>query len=77
MLSEDIEINDEAALTYYVQNNFMGLTESTLSFISQLHSSNEVAKGVLTALSLNKLLKKLKSKVLDLKKKYKSKLKNI
>lgn len=72
MLSEDIEISDEAALTYYVQNNFMGLTESTLSFISQLHSSNEVAKGVLTALSLNKLLKKLKSKVLDLKKKYKS-----
>ena len=72
MLSSELDINDNTALTFYIQNNFMGLTESTLSFISQLHSSNEIAKGVLAALSLNKLLKKLRDKVLDLKKEYKS-----
>ncbi|MBR4468090.1 MAG: hypothetical protein IKS53_01525 [Bacteroidales bacterium] len=72
MLSEDLDIDDQTALAFYIQNNFMGLTESTLSYISQLHSSTEVAKGVLAALSLNNLLKELKNKVFGLKKKYKS-----
>ena len=72
MLSDDIEISDEAALLFYVQSNCMSLLEIFLSYISKLNSTPKVAKGVMAALTTNKLLRSLKEKVLEKKKRYKS-----
>lgn len=72
MLSEDLDIDDKTALSFYIQNNFMGVAESVLSYINQLHSSPKVSKGILAALSANKLLNTLKKKVIEKKKEYKT-----
>lgn len=72
MLSEDLDVDDQTALAFYIQNNYMSVAESVLSYINLLHSSPEVSKGILAALSANKLLIKLKKKVIEKKKEYKT-----
>lgn len=72
MLSEDLDVDDQTALAFYIQNNYMSVAESVLSYINMLHSSPEVSKGILAALSANKLLNTLKEKVIEKKKEYKT-----
>lgn len=72
MLDENLDISEESAWIFYIQNNFMGLTESAISFLSLLQSPPEMVSGVLTALKTHKILKKLRKQVLDIKEKYKS-----
>lgn len=72
MLDENLDISEEAAWIFFIQNNFMGLTESAMSFLSLLQSPPEMVSGVLTALKSHKILKDLRKKVLEIKKEYKS-----
>ncbi len=72
MLDENLDISEEAAWIFFIQNNFMGLTESAMSFLSLLQSPPEMVSGVLTALKTHKILKDLRKKVLEIKKEYKS-----
>ena len=72
MLDENLEINEEVAWIFFIQNNFMGLTESAMSFLSLLQSPPKMVSGVLTALKTHKILKYLREKVLKIKEEYKS-----
>ena len=72
ILSEDLDVDDQTALAFYIQNNYMSVAESVLSYINLLYSSPEVSKGILAALSANKLLITLKKKVIEQKKGYKT-----
>lgn len=72
MLDEELDIKEEAAWIFFIQNNFMGLTESAMSFLSLLQSPPEMVSGVLTALKTHKILKELRKKVFEIKKEYKS-----
>ena len=72
MLDENLDISEKAAWAFYIQNNFMGLSENVISFLSLLQSPPEMVSGVLFALKTHKILKDLRKKVLDVKEKYKS-----
>lgn len=72
MLDENLNINEETAWAFFIQNNFMGLSESAMSFLSLLQSPPEMVSGVLFALKTHKILKDLRKKVLEVKEKYKS-----
>ncbi len=72
MLDENLDISEDAAWIFFIQNNFMGLTESAMSFLSLLQSPPEMVSGVLTALKTHKILKELRKKVLEIKMEYKS-----
>lgn len=72
MLDENLEISEEAAWAFFIQNNFLGFSESVVSFLSLLQSPPETVSGVLFALKTHKILKDLRKKVLDVKKEYKS-----
>lgn len=72
MLVKDLDVNEKTAWLFFIQNNFMGLTESTMSFLSLLQSPPEMVSGVLNALKTHEILKDLRKEVLKIKKKYKS-----
>lgn len=72
MLDENLEISDLVAWLFYIQNNFMDVTESVVSFLSLLQAPPTVATGILAALKGTKLFKDLRQKVKNIKKEYKS-----
>lgn len=72
MLNEDLNISETAAWMFYVQNSFMGFSESIISFLSLLQSPSETVNGVLTALKTHKIFKELRKKVSNVKRKYES-----
>ena len=72
MLDENLKISDLTAWVFYIQNNFMGVTESLTSFIPLLQPSPKVVTGVLAALKGLKVFQDLREKVMKIKKKYKS-----
>lgn len=72
MLDENLEISEEAAWAFYIQNNFMGLSENVVSFLSLLQSTPETVSGVLAALKTHKIYNDLRKKVMELKKNYSS-----
>ena len=72
MLDENLKISDLTAWVFYIQNNFMGVTESLTSFIPLLQPSPKVVTGVLAALKGLKIFKDLREKVMKIKEKYKS-----
>lgn len=72
MLDENLDISDEAAWAFFIQNNFMGFSESVISYLSLLQSPPETVSKVLMALKVGEIYKKLRNKVMEIKKKYKS-----
>ncbi len=72
MLDENIEISELASWVFYIQNNFMGVTESFVSYLSLLQSPSCVVTSVLTALNGVKIFRDLRQRVKDIKNKYKT-----
>ena len=68
MLDENLDISDEAAWAFYIQNNCMGVLESVLSYLSILQSSPKIVSGVLEAVKGYNMFEKLRKKVMALKK---------